>query len=291
MLTPLNSVLVVSLVAAWLSMLAVWAWRRRREFRAKAAAVREEFDAPRPVTPGLGVVAGLVEYVPGERVAAHVECQQGRLLVPGEDGLEVEQYRESWLKWMRPFYIRAADGQRVLVRPTPETLLIDDVQVFHTGEPLGNTGSRVEAERHIAWLAPDERVVALGEVSRLQGTSGGPCWVLDSPAGGPMKLATRPVDERHFNTQARHGELTLALSIGVFLFLGVFVFYPFYGALLSGEQPQLPAFVANWAVVIMSITCVVGVISRIRPTPWWETKGARGAVLQAPTGDTTGADG
>ncbi|GEM_PF-6750626 len=279
LLSPFNSLLVVSAFAAWPFVLAGWAWRRRGRLRAQAIAARAEFEAPRSLAPGLSVVAGVVEFAPGEEMAVQVEHRQGRLMVPGEDGLVAKDYREAWLKWMRPFYICCTDGQRVLVRPTPQTLLIDEVEVFRSGESWAEDGTRIKAERHVAWLAPGERLVALGQVSRLVGTDGGSTWVLDAPRGGAMKLATRPAEEQGLQTRVRASEVSVALCLSAFPVLVVVALWPFYVALFSGARPEISSAAAGVGLIAMLIAGTAVHLSGLRSTPWWESKGARTATV------------
>ncbi len=174
-------------------------------------------DPTRPLAPGEAIVVGVVEPWPDASPAVRVEIEQ-----EGSEQESSGSWTHVWAEKnrrmnVRPFYLRRASGERVLVEPTREALLLDALDgLIHLSR-----SRRIRT----AELTPGETVIATGVLGRAArvgapGEGGGYRdgalgWVLKPSARERMVLSTEPLGARFLN-RARRGAVRALVTALVF---------------------------------------------------------------------------
>jgi hypothetical protein len=220
-------------VHAWVSALVVYgvgvvgylvafvlAVRGGARWSRRAKLADASVDPARPLVAGEAVLVGVVEAWPDAGPAVVVEIEQH-----GSEHESSGSWSHVWREIdrrmrVRPFYLRHASGERVLVEAGGEALLLDDLDgLVH----LSST-SRVRT----AELTPGETVIATGVLERglRVGAPGGGSgyrdgamgWVLRPASREQMVLSTEPLGVRFRKRAQRSAVVALATSI---VFCGV----------------------------------------------------------------------
>ncbi len=171
------------------------AWSR---WRHQAKLADASVDRKRPLTEGEIVLVGVVEGSKDDDPAVRVLVEQ-----QGTEQENSGSWSHLWSETnrrmqVRPFNLRLASGERVLVEPTREALLIDALDgIVH----LDRTHRIRTAE-----LTPGETVVVTGVLQRRTIAGGGIAaagyrdgamgWVLTPPRKERMILCTEPLGKR-----------------------------------------------------------------------------------------------
>ncbi|MBK9265682.1 MAG: hypothetical protein IPM54_38570 [Polyangiaceae bacterium] len=154
---PWSHALVLSLDA--IAILAVvWCIRQVREARRAARQAKRLEQSSLPLHEGSRFVAGHVELAEGAKTAIRVTITQ--------EGAEHEVkngHRHTWTEVHReveavPFYVRAANGERVRVEPPVDVMLVDKLDQMEW--------TSAASRRRRAELTPGERAIIEGRLER-----------------------------------------------------------------------------------------------------------------------------
>lgn len=208
-----------------------------RRLRATDAESARTFDgSTKPLAAGAGCeVKGVVEPDSTASPVAEVEIVQ--------EANDHTLRNSKWHTWeerqrdvrVRPFYLRCDDGQVVLVEPSRDVLVIDDLELVATPHL-----PRRRIQRCV--VDAGETVVVYGDLHRAhhpraQGTyrDAGEGFVLRAPDAGRMVLATDAIKVRH-SERAASLHTWFRFCGALWLAFAMFVLAPFALAITVGRH-------------------------------------------------------
>lgn len=223
----LAAMLVLSLACAVAAAIAlVLASRSGREARDAQRAI----DGAGRLEEGGTLVFGFAETSDGEPAVTV------RLFERGREWQHKGVWHHEWKETSRevrarPFHVVNDGKERVLVEPSDDVFLVDEMEVSARRGPL--------LRERTAALTQGEQVAVTGRLRRrhaaggaYRGSGGG--WVLEPPQRGPMILATQPLASRH-RSWARFYTWVALAPLTLLLVSNLIAYSEFYTFVLHGR--------------------------------------------------------
>ena len=216
----MNLLLTLAFLFLWVRTILQLLEERRDRRRADEAAERK---SARPLHSGPTIIHGVVELAEAAAYAVEVDITQ-----VGTESRTKNGYNHRWTESDRrvrahDFYVRRANGDRVLVKPGEDPLLVDAVDHMEWSERTHRVRSaklEVGEEVYVEGILSrghDPEAAAHGAGYRSAGRDG---WVMRAPVGERLHLSTEELGHRHLLRANSHLVTLMVLALTSLVALG-----------------------------------------------------------------------
>lgn len=187
--------------------------------RRRARLADARFVETAPLEVGEAVIHGEVELARERSTAVRVEIHQQGHEFQTKNGWVHEWAEVSRVVKAEPFYVHERRGVKIRVEPSPDTMLIDELDRIVRHDRDKRT--------RIAELTPGENVYVIGSLVRGHDPQRGgyrdeaDALVLRPPARGKMLCSTKPLGEP-FHKRAVRERAALSFFLGFVLVVALF---------------------------------------------------------------------